>query len=511
MITVAPASEIGFVDTTLRDGQESLWATGMRTAMILPVAAQLDAAGFEAIEIIATTNFKKQIRDLKEDPWKRIRLAARKIRKTPLRAVRNRYMAAFQITPKSISDLWLERLAANGVREIRLSDPSNTACYWKEISAAASKVGLRTVINLIFSVSPRHTADYFAEKTHEAAQLAPYRICFKDPGGLLTPAETRKLVPAILSRSQGIPVELHTHCNTGLGPLCCLDAVSLGIRSLNTALPPLANASSNPSLFNVAKNLRALKYRPVIDEENLVAVSEHFGRIAKSTGLPVGAPLEYDAFHVTHQVPGGMISNLRYQLGKAGIGDRLGEVLQEIARVRAEFGYPIMVTPYSQFVGVQATMNVITGERYKEVPDEVIQYALGFWGNDEASALDPNVKDKILGRGRANELMAWKPAQPSLKEVKDQLGGGNISDDELLLRYFSSEQDVEAMKASPSPQQHVSATQSVLKLIDTLTKQQARGQVYIRTREVSVRLEKRAPARPKCCSQGRNAIDKGRL
>lgn len=510
MKSTSPGAEIGFVDTTLRDGQESLWATGMRTAMILPVAAQLDAAGFEAIEIIATTNFKKQIRDLKEDPWERIRLAARIIRKTPLRAVRNRYMAAFQITPKSISDLWLERMAANGVREIRLSDPSNTARYWKEISAAASKAGLKTVINLIFSVSPRHTADYFAEKTHEAAQLAPYRICFKDPGGLLTPAETRKLVPAILCQSQDIPVELHTHCNTGLGPLCCLDAVELGIRSLNTALPPLANASSNPSLFNVAKNLRALKYRPVIDEELLAVVSEHFGRIAKSAGLPVGAPLEYDAFHAAHQVPGGMISNLRYQLGKAGIGHRLGEVLEEIARVRADFGYPIMVTPYSQFVGVQATMNVMTGERYKEVPDEVIQYALGLWGEDEASSIEPNVKDKILGRARAHELTAWKPAQPSLKEVKDRLGGGNISDDELLLRYFSSEQDVESMKASPSAHEHVSATESVVKLIDGITKRDARRQVYIRTRDLCLRLEKRAPARAKPPSQSRNAIDKGR-
>src|SRR5512147_1416260 len=136
--------EVRFVDTTLRDGQESLWATAMRTAMILPVAAQIDEAGFEAVEIIATTNFKKQIRDLKEDPWERIRLVTQKMSRTPLRAVRNRYMTAFQITPRSISDLWLERMAANGVQEIRLSDPSNTARYWKEISASASKVGLKT-------------------------------------------------------------------------------------------------------------------------------------------------------------------------------------------------------------------------------------------------------------------------------------------------------------------------------------------------------------------------------
>jgi len=481
--------EIHFVDTTLRDGQESLWATAMRTAMILPVAQEIDQAGFEAVEIIATTNFKKQIRDLKEDPWERIRLVAQKMKKTPLRAVRNRYMAAFQITPRSISDLWLERMAANGVQEIRLSDPSNTARYWKEIAQSASRAGLKTIINLIYSISPRHTAEYYAEKTREAAALAPYRICFKDPGGLLTPDATRRLVPAILGNSNGIPIELHTHCNTGLGPLCCLDAVKLGVRSLNTALPPLANGSSNPSLFNVASNLRALQYEPLVNEAGLIEVSQHFERIAKSEALPVGVPLEYDAFHIRHQVPGGMISNFRYQLGKAGMQDRLPEVLEEIARVRADFGYPIMVTPYSQFVGVQATMNVILGERYKEVSDEVVQYALGFWGEDEAAAMDGNVKDKILARARARELAQRSPAEPSVEEVRARLGGGAVSDDELLLRYFSSEYDVNVMKASAPATEHRSRSPSIVEWIQALTKRDS--QVYIKTPQMSLRLERR--------------------
>jgi oxaloacetate decarboxylase alpha subunit len=232
-----------------------------------------------------------------------------------------------------------------------------------------------------------------------------------------------------------------------------------------------------------------LKYKPLVDEEKLIGVSQHFERIARSEGLPVGRPLEYDAFHAKHQVPGGMISNFRYQLGKAGMQDRLPEVLEEIARVRADFGYPIMVTPYSQFVGVQATMNVILGERYKEVPDEVVQYALGFWGEDEAAALDVNVKDKILGRARARELAHWQPAQPSVKEVRAGLGGGAISDDELLLRYFSSEPDVKAMKSAPPATEHHNATHSLVAWIGALTKRTS--QVYITTPEISLRLEKR--------------------
>ena len=482
---------IRFVDTTLRDGQESLWATGMRAEMILPIAAEMDEAGFEAIEVIATTNFKKQIRDLQEDPWDRIRSISRVITKTPLRAVRNRYMAAFQITPVAISNLWLERMAAHGVAEIRLSDPSNSARHWKEISAAATATGLRTIINLIYSISPRHTERYYAEKTREAARLAPYRICFKDPSGLLTPEQTRNLVPAIVSNSGTIPVELHTHCNTGLGPLCCLEAAELGITSLNTAVPPLANASSNPSIFNLAANLRAMRYRPVINERRLITVSKHFERIARREKFPIGAPLEYDAAHVTHQVPGGMISNFRYQLGRAGMQHRLPEVLEETARVRADLGYPIMVTPYSQFVGVQATMNVILGERYREVSDEVIQYALGFWGEEEAAAVQPDVKDRILNRPRAKELAQYNPPEITLLNVREQLGGPGVSDDELLLRYFSSAADVAAMKTAAPRAKYAANQPAILDLIETLASQNSRRRISICTPEWSLRVEKK--------------------
>lgn len=148
----------------------------------------------------------------------------------------------------------------------------------------------------------------------------------------------------------------------------------------------------------------------------------HFRAIARREGLPVGAPAAYDALHYLHQVPGGMISNLRFQLGNMGIGDRLEQVLEEIARVRADLGYPIMVTPYSQFTGVQAVMNVVTGERYREVPDEIIQYALGLWGDEEASSMDPDVRDRVLDRPRARSLAQWQPPQPSLQELRRSLG-----------------------------------------------------------------------------------------
>ena len=190
-----PRGKVYFVDTTLRDGQLSLWASNMRTGMMLPIAERLDRAGFEAIEIMSSAFYKKCVRDLQDDPWERIRLLAQRIRKTPLRSIRSRSMLAFQLTAPAITDLWLERLAANGIEELRTSDPSNTPKYWREAVDAAKRVGLKTILNIIYSISPKHTDEYFVQRTREAAKLDVERICFKDPGGLLTPEATRRLVP----------------------------------------------------------------------------------------------------------------------------------------------------------------------------------------------------------------------------------------------------------------------------------------------------------------------------
>ena len=199
--------------------------------------------------------------------------------------------------------------------------------------------------------------------------------------------------------------------------------MKLGVNILHTAIPPLANGSSQPSIFNLAANAQALGYRPLVDLAAVKPVASHFTFVAKREGHPVGAPREYDQAQYLHQVPGGMISNLRYQLRKLGMEDRLPVVLEEAARVRAEFGYPIMVTPLAQFVGSQAAVNVITGERYKEVTDQSIQYALGHWGKEAPQVMCADVKDKILGRPRAKEWAKWTPADLSLKEVRRKYGG----------------------------------------------------------------------------------------
>jgi oxaloacetate decarboxylase alpha subunit len=391
-----------------------------------------------------------------------------------------------------VAELWIERLAANGIRQTRISDSSNTADHWRKNVAAAKKAGVGTIVNLIYSLSPKHTDDYYAERTRQAVALAPDGLCLKDPGALITPDRVKTLVPVILANARGVPVEFHTHCVTGLGPVCYFEALRLGVTCVNTAVPPLADAASNPSVFNVIANARAIGIRPEINEAPLKAIEAHFTAVARREGFPLGRPQPYDYSQYVHQVPGGMISNFRFQLAELGMQDRLPAVLEETARVRREFGHPIMVTPYSQFVGTQAVMNVILGERYKMIPDEVILYALGFWGEEESASMDSDIRDRILGTRRAKELANWEVPQPSLKEIRDLYGGPGVSDDELLLRFAIDKESVDVMRAA-GPAGTCHAEQStMLGLVETLNRSRSCRQVRVRKQGLAITLARQA-------------------
>jgi oxaloacetate decarboxylase (Na+ extruding) subunit alpha len=461
--------EIRFVDTTIRDGHQSLWAERMSTGMMLPIAKNLDAAGFLAIELLSGSHIKKAVRELREDPWERIRRVAALCPNTPLRLIAGR-VNTFGFDPPCMYELFIERMAANGIRQARISEPWNDFPGWKYRVTVARKFGLDPIVNLIYSISPVHTDAYYAERCRQAATLKPLRLCLKDPGGLLTPERVRTLVPVVLANAGGIPVELHSHCTTGLGPLVALEAVRLGIRIVNTGVPPLADGSALPSIFNVAHNLRALGYKPVIDEELLRPVSEHFNVIAKREGFPIGAPAEYDETVYQNQVPGGMISNLGHQLRQVGKEAQLQQALEETSRVRVEFGYPIMVTPLSQFVGSQAAINVIVGERYKDVTDQVIRFALGQFGEEAITAMDQEVRAKILDRPRAREIMAQTREQPTIDDMRRDLGGPGVSDEELILRWLLNKEDIAAMRAAGPAKEYVTTRHPLVALMTELSK-----------------------------------------
>jgi oxaloacetate decarboxylase alpha subunit len=294
----------------------------------------------------------------------------------------------------------------------------------------------------------------------------------KDQGGLLTVDRVRTLLPVILQNANGIPIELHSHCTTGLADLVYLEALRLGVRTLHTAVPPLAQGSSQPSIFNVAKNARLWGYSPQVDEKILRSVSERLMAIAKQEKLPIGAPLEYDHAQYIHQVPGGVISNLRFQLNEMRIADKLDEVLQESVQVRKDLGYPIMITPLSQYVVTQAAINIATEERYKHVIDELILFAQGAFGEDSGyTMMNENLKDKLLSLPRAAELAAREKLNVSVKDLRKKLGGPGLSSEELLLRYvMKGDQEIKAMRAAGRPKQYFTAELPLVTLINELKK-----------------------------------------
>lgn len=485
--------DLDFVDTTFRDGPHSLWAQKVSLGMMLPVAEVLDEAGFKALEVMGSGNFKKCVRDLKEDPWHKISALAARIRKTPMAYVMLPSVTTFDITPSSVLRLYVERLAAHGIRRMHLMESSNDMGHRiPEMIEWMRPVGIASVIALVYSISPKHSDEYYARKAGEAARLGPDVIYLKDPAGLLTPERTRTLVPAILAKAGTVPVEIHSHCTTGLAPLCYLEAIRLGIKVVHTGIPPLANGAAQPSVFNIAKNAGLLGFRPTVKLDRLPEVTRHFTAVAQREGFPLGAPVEYDVSQYLHHIPGGVISHLRHQIGQLGMAERLPEVLEEVARVRVELGYPIMVTPFSQFVASQAALNVMLGERYKQVSDEVIQFALGYWGAEAAEGIDAAIRDRILERSRARELGKLRPPEPTIAEVRERLGGAGLSDDELILRFISPVSEIEAMRAAGPAKAYSATGNSLLRLVQELAKRKELRAIHVRSGDTSISLRGRA-------------------
>ncbi len=462
---------IQIVETTLRDGHQSLWATRMKTAHMMPIAPLLDQAGFKSVELMGTVHFDACLRYLREDPWERIRLLSEALPNTPLRAlIRSKSLTSFNIVADSVIELWVQRCAANGIRQLMIFDALHD---WNNLSksvAVAKSVGIKVAVPLVFSISPVHTDEFYGKKTVEMISiLDPDIVMIKDSIGLLTPERIRTLVPTIKKEIGDRSLEMHSHTTTGLAPLCCLDSVKLGVDTIYTCAEPLANGPSHPSTENIVKNLHRLGYNTDIDMEAARAVSEHFRYVAGRENQPVGVPAEYDAFQYIHQVPGGMISNLEFMLSQRKMAHRLEEVLDEISVIREEWGYPVMITPFSQIVGTQAVLNVLSGERYKTTTEEGARYVLGHYGKTPAP-VDENVLDKIIQTSEGKTFLNWVQPQPSIAELRKEVDRNGISDDELLMRILFPEEHIEAtIAAGPINTSYPRGDKPVMTLIQELT------------------------------------------
>ncbi|MBI5444266.1 MAG: pyruvate carboxylase subunit B [Deltaproteobacteria bacterium] len=447
--------KIQFVDQTIRDAQQSLWGFLMSTEMITPIAPIMDEVGYKVVATVGGNGYVVQSRYYGEDPWERIRLVSRALSRTPMRgSYMTASLASFDVdTPRDVIALWIRRSVANGVKGFWICDYQNDTESFYHFGKLAKELGAEVVTSLMYTSSPAHDAAHWAKKTRQIAELKEYvdSIMIEDASGVLTPESTRGFLATVKEHCDGIPLEFHMHCNSGLAPLCYLEAIRMGVETVHTAVAPLANGTSLPSTESILRNARRLGYAADVDEGALEAVSSHFRKIAEERGFPIGTPEEYDLFHYEHQVPGGMRSNLKRQLKELGMEHRLDEVLEEVVHVRRDLGYPVMATPFSQIVGVQAVENVVSGERYQRVPDTVVKYVMGFYG-EPAAPIDPNVRDRILELPEAKKLREWQPTNRyrPLEELRREVGP-ELTDDELLLRILIPGRSAAAGKAKARP------------------------------------------------------------
>jgi oxaloacetate decarboxylase (Na+ extruding) subunit alpha len=439
--------EVGIIDTTLRDAPQCLWATRMTTAMMMPVTDTLDRVGFCRMDIAAAIQFDVCVRYLKENPWDKFRLLCEKIANTPLMAtVRGRSLVSFDILPDDIIALWVERLVATGFRVICAMDGLNDVDNLAVSLSVAKSLGVATEASLAYSLSPVHTDEHYASAAREIMRkIGVDKIKIRDAGGLLTPDRIRTLVPALKAVIGAAKLALHSHCLTGLAPLVYLEGIKLGVDEVATSIAPLANGPAQPATQTFVRNARDLGFKVGVDLDLAEEVGEHFRKIAEQEELPLGMPAEYDEFHFKHQVPGGMMTNLKFQLDQMGLSDRFDAVLEECARVRAELGWPIMITPFSQLVGTQAVLNVVNGERYRVVPNEVKKYVLGHYGKLPA-AVKQDVLDRIIANG-SNTIKAAPPRiEPAVPRLRSQYR--DRTDDERLLRFMFAGNQVDDMLAA---------------------------------------------------------------
>ncbi|MCD6679426.1 MAG: pyruvate carboxylase subunit B [Burkholderiaceae bacterium] len=485
--------EIRIVDTTLRDAHQCLWATRMTTAMMLPVAETMDRIGFDTIDLAGHVQFDVCIRYLKENPWERVRLMRERVRNAPLRGfMRSKGYSFTDIMPDDLNDLMVERMVANGFGAIvafdGLSDPENIV----RTLLLTRKLGARAIGCLAYSLSPVHTDELYVRMAEELVRRnAVDAIMIKDSGGLLTVDRIRTLVPAVRKAIGSTTLELHSHCITGLAPLVYLEGAKLGVDQIHTSIAPLANGIAQPSTQAMARDLRSMGFDVPIDDALVDEVSRHFQRVAEQEGKPVGVPLEYDATHYHHQVPGGMRSNFESSLAEAGLGHRLQEVLEECARVREELGWPMLITPFAQLVGTQALLNVIRGDRYSVVPDAVKKYALGYYGRLLAP-VKPDVLDRIITNGSPAIAMTPTPPDPVVPALRKAYP--NMSDEERLLRFMFPGSQVDEMLAQRPTATTYHFEKPVVRLLRELSQRPRKARIVVT--KGSDRLELGATGQP---------------
>ena len=438
-------AHIEFLDETMRDGQQSLWGMRMQAGMALPVSPLLDRTGFRVIDLTGSSMFECLIKYCHENPWDGLDLLVQSMPRTPIRGgMRSNASVTFGVTPDALMDAWMRQLNVHGVRSFWIYDVLFNNDKTKRLAKLAKQFGSEVAGAIMFTLSPVHTDEYYARQADELSVSPDIdTLLLYDTAGVLEKERMQTLLPAIVAKARGKPIEFHSNNLLGQSAKAYLDSIELGVTILHTASRPLANGPSVPSTEVMVRNIELQGHSHSLDTKLFAPVAEHFEKIGKAAGFLVNQYAEYDVLSILHQVPGGMVGTLKAQLVQHGMSDKLDLVLNETAKVRKELGYPGMATPFSQLVGTLAVLNIVSGKRYASIPDEVIQYAAGFYGQT-AAPIDPNVMDIIMASPRAKQVVAHPPPQPTIEELRKEYG--TEDDDELILRALVAGEGLDKMR-----------------------------------------------------------------
>lgn len=411
---------VKLMETALRDAHQSLLATRMRTRDMTPIIEEMDKVGYFAIEAWGGATFDSCIRYLNEDPWERLRSIKGKLSNTPLQMlVRGQNLVGYKHYPDDIVTKFIEKSYENGVDNFRVFDALNDVRNMEQCIKVAKQQGAHVQGTLSYTISPVHNVDTFVEIAKELEALECDSLAIKDMAGLITPASVYELVSR-LKEETDLLIDLHSHCTSGMTPISYYAACQAGVDILDTAISPLAWGTSQPPTESIVAALQGTEFDTGLDLKMLNQIKKYFEDIRETYGSlidPISERIDTDV--LLYQIPGGMLSNLISQLKEQNALDRYNDVLEEMPRVRADMGYPPLVTPTSQIVGIQSVMNVLSGERYKTVSNEVKEYMKGNYGRSPAP-VNKEIYKKIIGDEEPIECRPADLLEPEYDKFKKE-------------------------------------------------------------------------------------------
>jgi pyruvate carboxylase subunit B len=412
---------VTITETVLRDGHQSLLATRLRTRHMLPIMERLDEVGYKSLEVWGGATFDVAYRYLSEDPWERLRELKRRARRTPLQMLlRGQNLVGYRHYADDVVEAFCARAAREGIDIFRIFDALNDPRNMEVAIRAAKKAGATVQGTICYTESPVHTRDSFVALGRRLAELGADEICIKDMGGFMPPHAGSELVQA-LRRDPGLPIAVHTHSSSGMALMTVLACAQAGAASLDTAISPFSGGTSQPPTESVVGGLRQTPWKADLPLDLLAEISEYFrGVLDHYRPMLELRSLQVDPQVLLHQVPGGMLSNLFSQLKEQDALSRLPEVLAEVPRVRRDLGYPPLVTPTSQIVGIQAVFNVVLGERYRQITQEVRDYVRGLYGAPPGP-IDPELREKVLGKESPVIVRPADLLSPELERARREL------------------------------------------------------------------------------------------